>query len=221
MRIGNGAVGKVYLAKLEGEQELFAIKSMEKQHLKDVQMVQNVKKEAEILLMNDNPFMCDLLYYFEDRKRVYYVMPFIRGGNLIKLNKNHDKLPEKAIKMYIAQLAYVIGHLHSKNIIHRDIKLENIMIEESGYLKLIDFGVSKKLTSQAQAQTLVGTDQYMAPEIVCGKPYDYSVDWWALGVVTYALATGYMPYSSESRLELNRLIVAAEDPWDKEDNPSP
>lgn len=147
-------------------------------------------------------------------------MPFIRGGNLIKLVEKHDKLSEKTIKMYIAQLAHAISHLHDQKIIHRDIKLDNIMIEENGYLKLIDFGVSKKLINET-TKTTVGTTLYMAPEIIQRLEYGVSVDWWALGVVTYALATGYMPYQHKSEIQQGRMIVEAKDPWCKEDNPSP
>ena len=97
-------------------------------------------------------------------------------------------------KFYIAELVVALDDLHSKNIIHRDIKLENILIDSKGHIKLTNFGISKLLKNDEKAQTMIGTAYYMAPEIAFRYPYDKEVDWWSLGVVMFVLLEGKYPF---------------------------
>jgi len=93
-------------------------------------------------------------------------MPFVRGGELYKIFKAHKRLPEQAVKFYACQITMAIGYLHTKGIMHRDLKLENILIDESGYLKIIDYGLAKTLPQDDLTRTFCGTPEYLAPEMV-------------------------------------------------------
>jgi serum/glucocorticoid-regulated kinase 2 len=107
--------------------------------------VLNTKLEKEIMLDVDNPFLINLIYLLQNELRLYFVMPFINGGELFQILKKKKRLDEETIKFYSAQLVMAIGHLHSKDIIHRDLKLENILVAEDGYIKIIDYGLAKFL----------------------------------------------------------------------------
>ena len=130
-------------------------------------------------------------------------MPFIKGGELYKIFKSKKRLSEEVVRFYAAQICMAVGYLHSKSVIHRDLKLENILVGEDGYLKIIDYGLAKLLNGTQLAKTFCGTPEYLAPEMVENKGHDFSVDWWALGILIYELMIGVTPfYNRERRLLL-------------------
>ena len=130
-------------------------------------------------------------------------MPFIKGGELYKIFKSKKRLSEDVVRFYAAQICMAVGYLHSKSIMHRDLKLENILVGEDGYLKIIDYGLAKLLNGTQLAKTFCGTPEYLAPEMVENKGHDFSVDWWALGILIYELMIGVTPfYNRERRLLL-------------------
>ncbi|XP_052612086.1 ribosomal protein S6 kinase-related protein isoform X3 [Peromyscus californicus insignis] len=105
--------------------------------------------------------------------------------------------PEASIRLFAAELVLVLCYLHDMGIIHRDVKMENILLDERGHLKLTDFGLSRRLSPGARAYTICGTLQYMAPEVLSGGPYNHTADWWSLGVLLFSLATGKFPVAAE------------------------
>ena len=115
--------------------------------------VMNTQLEKEIMLDVDNPFLINLVYLLQNDLRLYFVMPFINGGELFRICKKKKRLDEETIKFYSAQMVMAIGHLHSKDIIHRDLKLENILVAEDGYIKIIDYGLAKFLPETELAMT--------------------------------------------------------------------
>ena len=124
-------------------------------------------------------------------------MPFIEGGELYKILKNEKKFSEDVVIFYAIQLIVAIDYLHNKQIIHRDLKLENIMIDVEGYIKIIDYGLAKKLDEneeENEATTYCGTPEYLAPEMVSRTGHDMSVDWWAIGVLMYEMLFGMTPF---------------------------
>lgn len=133
-------------------------------------------------------------------------MPFIKGGELYKVFKAQKRLSEEVVKFYAAQIALAVGYLHSKGIMHRDLKLENILVDETGYLKIIDYGLAKTLSENQTSKTFCGTPEYLAPEMVMHQGHDFGVDWWALGILIYEMLIGVTPfYNRERKLLLLKI----------------
>ena len=121
-------------------------------------------------------------------------MPYIRGGELFRVLAAKKRFIERDVKFYIAQIIHGIGYLHSKNIIHRDLKAENLMLDENGYIKIIDFGLAKMLSPNELASTGCGTPEYFAPELMSDQGYSRDVDWWAVGILIYEMLCGNTPF---------------------------
>ena len=146
------------------------------------------------MLKVSHPFIIDLSFYFMTDVKLYLGMPFVEGGSLFRHMMMKQRFGEELAKLYILQIAMAISYLHKEGIIYRDLKPENIMIERSGYLKLIDFGIAKIVEGGQRSKTFCGTMQYMAPEILMQNQYDFAVDWWALGILTYEMLFGFTPF---------------------------
>ena len=135
-------------------------------------------------------------------------MPFIEGGELYKIFADQKKFDEAFVKFYISQIVMGLGKLHEEGIMHRDLKLENIMMCKDGYLKLIDFGLAKAVLPNELISSYVGTSEYMAPELrMRNIIYDKTVDWWAVGVLAYEMAYGATPFFNRNRTKLNQNIT--------------
>lgn len=146
MLLGRGTFGKVYLAELiKDNNKLYAIKAIRKDVLLEYNQVENTKLEKDILFSCDHPFLVGMDYLFQSETRLYFVMPFIQGGELYKVFKSKKRLDEDTVRFYAAQIVMAVGYLHKKGIMHRDLKLENILVDKTGYLKIIDYGLAKTL----------------------------------------------------------------------------
>ena len=144
--IGSGGFGKVYLAKLESANQLFAIKNIRKDRLADKnELMKAAFIEYQVMFETKHPFLCNMEYFFQTNERFYFVMPLIKAGDLHRMLQEESRFSEERVKFYAGQIVVALGYLHDNNIMHRDLKLENMMVDGDGYLKLIDFGLSKKI----------------------------------------------------------------------------
>jgi serum/glucocorticoid-regulated kinase 2 len=170
------------------------MKSLRKDVIIDYDQVESTKLEKDILLQADHPFLVGMSYVFMTDQKIFFVMRFVRGGELFMHLRNAQRFTEDRAKFYAIQVAMAIGHLHDKHIIYRDLKPENILMDENGYICLTDFGLAKILEGNAQAFSFCGTPDYLAPEILTEKGHSFPVDWWAVGILTYEMIVGFPPF---------------------------
>ena len=156
--LGQGAFGKVFLGELVGSSEQFAIKTMRKDKLAEKpDKIKTVFLERNLLSYIDHPFLANMQYYFVTEERLYFIMSFIGGGEMSMMLKAEVKFNERMIKFYATQLVLGIKHLHENDIMHRDLKLSNLMINTDGFLKIVDFGLARVLRHGQFATSIVGT----------------------------------------------------------------
>lgn len=152
--------------------------------------------------MNKYPFMVQFYYSFQTEKKLYFVLEYCPGGELFTLIQNKSKLSEADTRFYACQIVLALDSLHRKNIIYRDLKPENVLLDKDGYIKFTDFGLSKLNVMENDVKSICGTPEYLAPEVVAMKQYGKGVDWWTLGCIIFEMITGLPPFYKNNRKEL-------------------
>ena len=210
--IGRGAFGKVLLVKKETSQKFdskyYAMKVIRKKDIYKNQLAENIILEKYILSKQKHPFIVDLKYAFQTSRKIYLIMEYISGGELFKLLRKVKKFNEETAKFYFAEVLLAIEFLHKKmNVIYRDLKPENVLLTERGHVKITDFGLSKK--NDGKAYTIVGTVEYLAPEVLTKAGHTSAVDYWGLGILLYEMLAGYPPFTAPHRNfdEIEKLII--------------
>jgi protein kinase A len=155
----------------------------------------------------NHPFIVNMRGIQQDARSLYLMMDFVDGGELYKLIQAKQKLDIKITKFYAAQIVLCFEYLHSKHLIYRDLKPENVLIHQSGYLKLSDFGFIKKVTDNERTYTICGTPEYLAPEIIMNKGHGKPVDWYTLGIFIYEMLVGSCPFMHDDPFEIFKKIV--------------
>jgi serine/threonine protein kinase len=210
--LGQGSFGKVRLAwhRLAGAK--VAIKSYEKSKIKDAAQWKRVQQEIRLMERLNHPFIVRLLETIENSKRIHIVMEYAGGGNLCNYVKARRRLPESEARKIFLQVLLAVEYMHSLGIIHRDIKLENVLFDSARDMKLVDFGFSVACRDPTKRlKVFCGTPSYMAPEIVQRKEYlGRPVDIWSLGVLLYACLCGCFPFVAKTYPELYKRIAAAQ-----------
>jgi len=199
--LGEGEFGRVMMARNASTQEIVAVKVLRKNHLlqggsKSVKHAITEKEVLQDLSDKVHPYIVSLHHSFQDDAHLYLVMDFVGGGDLFMLIESQERLPEEWAMIYSAELTLALEHVHAQDVIFRDLKPENVMVHVNGHVKLTDFGLSKKVDPSAGPMTrgsMVGTPEYMAPELLAGRPYGRGVDWWTLGCLIYEMVTGRGP----------------------------
>jgi hypothetical protein len=199
--IGKGAFGKVMLVRKKiGEDNgnpsaIYAMKVLKKAAVFAKNQVEHTKSERRILRDIDHPFVVRLRYAFQTEDKLYLVMDYYNGGSLFFHLRKSRRFSEKRARFYGAQLLLSMAHLHELNIAYRDLKLENILMDDKGFIALTDFGLSKENVDVPDgAKTFCGTAEYIAPELLKGLPYGKAVDWWGFGTLLYEMMTGQVRY---------------------------
>eukprot|EP00928_Gymnodinium_smaydae_P047459 TRINITY_DN31680_c0_g1_i1.p1 TRINITY_DN31680_c0_g1~~TRINITY_DN31680_c0_g1_i1.p1 ORF type:complete len:975 (-),score=246.53 TRINITY_DN31680_c0_g1_i1:76-2736(-) len=197
--IGAGTFGSVRLVEHCRNPIRYALKRIK---LKDEKVPDPVIQEIETLKSVDHPFILKMVASFERKTSIYILTELVTGGNLFDtLERLQTVLNRPQAQFYIGSLVLVLEALHEQHIVYRDLKPENVMLDCHGYLKLIDFGLAKKVRITGRAYTVCGTLFYMAPEIFKGKGYGVAVDHWALGVMLYDMMMGHLPFGHGAKKE--------------------
>ena len=204
--IGRGSFGKVCLVEYIPTHETYAMKSLKKDLLIEQEQIENTLLEKEILQTIDYPLLCGLVFCFQTEERIYFVMPFLSGGELFQHLRKFRTFDEEKVRFYGAQIALALEYLHSKGIVYRDLKPENILMDEDGYLKLADFGMAKKLKDDEKAMSFCGTPEYLAPEIITMEGHDKNADWWSFGILLFEMLCGLPPFYVENLDKMYDMI---------------
>lgn len=204
-RLGSGSFAQVYLATKAESGETFAIKAIARNKLGDVKIQENL--DSEIMIMRDyiHPNIVRLFEHYTSANHIYLVLEYCAGGDLQQYIRKFGRLDERTARRFLIQLARGLQFLHSKHLIHRDIKPQNLLLTEmsdTAIMKIADFGFAKQLTEAAMAHTPCGTPLYMAPEILELREYDAKADLWSVGCVLFEMLSGSPPFRGSNSREL-------------------
>merc|ERR1740129_1401707 len=199
--VGEGMFSRVRIAKLKeppGQTTTIALKILKKKDIVKMQQVEHVRQEKDILLKISHPFIVDLLGTFQDEACMYMMMEFVNGGELheyIQLQAGTTAIQD--CRFFCSEIFLGLAYLHAQDIAHRDLKPQNVLLDSAGHVKLTDFGFAKVIPKHEKAFTVVGTPEYVAPEIINKEGHGTAVDWWALGIVLFEVLLGFTPFCGE------------------------
>jgi len=210
--LGKGSFGKVMLAETKGSKEIVAIKILKKDVLVEDDDVECAIAEKNVLAIAcQHPYLTRMNACFQSPDRLWYVMEFVSGGDLLFQIQQARRFDIERARFYAAEITLALLFLHSKGVVYRDLKLDNVMLDGDGHIKVADFGMCKEDYREGnQCTTFCGTPDYIAPEIIREVPYGPSVDWWALGVLLYEMVAGQPPFDAETEEELFPAILRHE-----------
>lgn len=209
--LGKGSYGTVHLVKHKVTGRLFAQKQLKKARLTVTKkLVQQTKTERAILEnVNRHPFVVKLFYAFQDHEKLYLILEYAQGGELFHHLAMERMFTEEVAAFYMAEMILALDHLHRDvGVVYRDLKPENCLLDAEGHLLLTDFGLSKVAVDENdKCNSMLGTAEYMAPEVIQGKEYSFAVDWWALGALGCDLLTGSPPFTANNYAKTQEKIV--------------
>ncbi|XP_030660932.1 serine/threonine-protein kinase 32C isoform X2 [Nomascus leucogenys] len=209
--IGKGSFGKVCIVQKRDTEKMYAMKYMNKQQCIERDEVRNVFRELEILQEVEHVFLVNLWYSFQDEEDMFMVVDLLLGGDLRYHLQQNVQFSEDTVRLYICEMALALDYLRGQHIIHRDVKPDNILLDERGHAHLTDFNIATIIKDGERATALAGTKPYMAPEIFHsfingGTGYSFEVDWWSVGVMAYELLRGWRPYDIHSSNAVESLV---------------
>ncbi|KAJ7583388.1 kinase-like domain-containing protein [Mycena floridula] len=203
--VGKGAFGKVRVVQHKQTNDLYALKYINKGKCVKMKAVPNVIQERRLLEEVDHPFIVNMRYAFQDDENCFFVLDLMLGGDLRFHLERLGCLSEDVVRFYVAQLSSAVAFLHDNNIMHRDIKPDNILLDEKGNAHLTDFNIAVHY-GERRLTGVAGSMAYMAPEILAKRGYTCHIDWWSLGVCSYELIFGRRPFRGRTNTDLTYSI---------------
>ncbi|XP_044519956.1 serine/threonine-protein kinase N3 [Gracilinanus agilis] len=214
--LGRGHFGKVLLAQYKKTGTFYAIKALKKQEVLSRDELESLYCEKRILEMvghSGHPFLLSLLVCFQTPSHFCFVTEFVPGGDLM-MRIHADVFPEPQARFYLACVVLGLQFLHEKKIVYRDLKLDNLLLDANGFLKIADFGLCKEgMGFGDRTSTFCGTPEFLAPEVLTDESYTRAVDWWGLGVLLYEMLVGECPFPGDTEEEVFDCIVNEEAPY--------
>ncbi|CAH1389278.1 unnamed protein product [Nezara viridula] len=209
--LGKGTFGKVILCREKATGRLYAIKILKKEVIIQKDEVTHTLTENRVLRTTSHPFLISLKYSFQTADRLCFVMEYVNGGELFFHLSRERVFSEDRTRFYGAEIISALGYLHEEGIIYRDLKLENLLLDKDGHIKIADFGLCKEdITYGRTTKTFCGTPEYLAPEVLEDNNYGRAVDWWGVGVVMYEMMCGRLPFYNKDHDVLFTLILMEE-----------
>ena len=203
--IGKGGFGKVWRVRYKKTQEIFALKEMSKKKILDKKSEYSINNERVFLSKLRHPFLVNMHYAFQDKDNLYLVIDILNGGDLRFHCSRYRKFSEEQTRFFIACMVHALSYVHENNVIHRDVKPENLILDDKGYVHLTDFGIAKENKGDNSSETS-GTPGYMSPEVILGIGHSFSVDYYAIGVIGFEFMTGKRPYIGKTRREIKEQM---------------
>jgi len=188
--------------------EMFALKVLRKDNIVKRNQVEHTKTERSVLGYVKHPFIVGLNMAFQSKDKLYFVLDYCAGGELFFHLSKVGKFPEPRARFYASEIVLAISYVHELDIIYRDLKPENVLLDARGHVRLTDFGLSKEgiSSSSSGATSFCGTPEYLAPEILNRQGHGRAVDWWSLGALLYEMLTGLPPFYCRDREKLFEKI---------------
>jgi len=212
--IGKGSFGRVLMViKKTGADagKVYAMKVLNKGTVLKRHEEAHTKTEKKILQTLKHPFLVNLYYSFQTADKLYFIMDYVNGGELFYHLQKDKTFKEDRARFYCAQIVCGLAYMHSKGVLYRDLKPENLLITAEGNISMTDFGISKQglIAANAKTATFCGTPEYLAPEVLDGEGYGLAVDWWSFGTLMYEMLTGLPPFYSQDVQTMYKKIMAA------------
>ena len=210
--VGKGSFGKVFLVREKETSTLYAMKVLKKDYIIRKNQVEHTKTERNVLGYVHHPFIVGLNMAFQTPDKLFFVLDYCAGGELFFHLGRMGRFPEVQARFYTAQITLAIQYVHSLDIIYRDLKPENVLLDHRGNVRLTDFGLSKEGVSDdsSGANSFCGTPEYIAPEVLLRQGHGRAVDWWSTGALLYEMLSGLPPFYSRSREVMFEKIMKAE-----------
>jgi len=212
--LGKGSFGKVMLVRKKDTQKMYAMKTLHKSALIKRNQLIHTQTERRIIQGIKNPFLTNLEFAFQTNEKLYMVMDYMGGGELFFWLKKHRRFSQNRARLYTAEILLGLKELHDRDIVYRDLKPENLLLDLEGHIRLTDFGLSKEAVTGAGAKggtrTFCGTPEYLAPEILENKGHGKAVDWWSMGTLLYEMIAGLPPFYDQNMQRMYDKILHAQ-----------
>jgi len=206
--IGAGGFGIVKLVKIKGiEDRSYALKCIQKQRVVQYKQQRHILDEKNILMSLESPFIVGLYRTFKDQKYVYLLLDAYLGGDLWGVLHNQGPFNDAIARFYVACVVEGFGYLHKRGYCYRDLKPENLMVDNNGYVRIIDLGFAKKIQAGQKTYTFCGTPEYIPPEIVSNSGHTIAADYWSLGILVFELLSKKTPFAARADLEIYEGIM--------------
>lgn len=208
--VGKGSFGKVIQVRKKDSGKIYAMKVLKKDQVIKRKQYEHTMAERRILEEIDHPFIVSLRFAFQTPSKLYMVFDFFNGGELFHYLSQGGRFTEERARLYAAEITLALEHTHNNNIIYRDLKPENLLLDADGHIRVTDFGLSKENVVDDQVKSFCGTPEYLAPEVLKRQRYGKAVDWWSLGTLLYEMISGLPPFYDRNRERMYKKILGSE-----------